>query len=224
MDILILEGAQGGGKSHLYNYLIKTYKNIIPAKPVTAMLRPRSMVESSDGGAYLSILTDLDWFLTAVKKATTNLDKKYVYVIDRHVVSQWVYQNIGVTPVSALDLERLWLGWLQVTREIFYQYKLRLPHYPTQGYHPQFHFAFYQPSLEELMQRRSHDISKYPFDPRQELHRYSVARKTLEKYCPVAVYTEEQTEEEIGEDIHASLLGLQPIKRNIPIIRDGEGT
>lgn len=225
MKILVLEGAQGGGKSHLYNYLIKTYKNIIPAKPTTTIPRPRSMVDSVDQGAYLSLMTDLDWLLTALKKDNT-YTKEYIYLIDRHVISQWVYSGIDepqfVKGTVSPHLGRMWQSWRSMVSEVVTQYFSRTSSLPTM--YINYHFAFYQPSLEELMNRRSHDISKYPFDPRKELHRYEVAADTMKLYNPVEVYTEEMTEEEIGEDIHATLLGLQPIKRNLSVLGDGEGT
>lgn len=91
LNLLAIEGVQGAGKSTLGLQL--TTENIASYGTLISPIKRPRMFNQDDGGAGLSLMTDIMWFSSAVVTAMLAPCTQPV-ILDRFILSQWVYGSL----------------------------------------------------------------------------------------------------------------------------------
>ncbi len=93
LNLIAVEGVQGAGKTTFIKTAVQL-QLALSILPITELPRPKTMEDYVDNGAGLSTLTDIAWFLGAMKRLQYEGFTDIPILIDRFVVSQWVYGNL----------------------------------------------------------------------------------------------------------------------------------
>lgn len=189
LRLWVVEGPAGSGKSTLIKHLIETTAaDIGPQELAIDLPRPRDYGAT---GAQVSQLRDHARIiqLVSIFEYTKDLPLRAVepIVIDRWLLSQWVYGTIRKTyPVTADLAETL---CLLVTRGLF-TLESSLCEYVSRGglgpdsdaLYPivELEFLLVHPNIVELKKRRDSNPSRqYPFDYLTEHALYTIVRDSL---------------------------------------------
>jgi len=187
INILALEGVQGGGKTTIATLL--EHHNTAWSPPLISSLdRPRQM-QGIDGGAGLSLLTDLLWFTSAVKNASY-FKASTPILIDRFIISQWVYGTLRSSyPPLPEVLAKMIRDFTQHLMPVLQNAYLRrtageeTP--PFFNYNGKINlvYIFVLPSLDAILRRREFSGKQYAYSATEELILYRKAIPVLQAEC-----------------------------------------
>lgn len=216
LNLIAVEGVQGAGKSTFIKTAVQ-FQLAMSILPITELARPKMMADSIDNGAGLSTLTDIAWFLGAMKRWQSEGLTDRPILIDRFIVSQWVYGNLREAknpPIHEL-VSQIWemeamLGYLAKSymgRSGLGRSLLR----SMLGMSPSISlsYLFLLPSKEVIESRRENTGSTYAFPVDAELEMYNKAYSgLLDARITTAVYRQENSIFHDEGKLDATLLSL----------------
>lgn len=167
--ILIVEGPAGSGKSTIIN----TLKNDLGCAAIQRSLPVRNP------GAVDAALTS--WRLDLIKVQDAIVAPEQVALVDRCMLSQWVYGNIRAghrRPKPSAS--SVWMDYRDVLHHTQVDLENRLQMAGLEApAPPQFGFLILLPPLPRLISQRERAGRDFSFDPEKELEFYGEAARVL---------------------------------------------
>lgn len=212
LNILVIEGCQGAGKTTLGAELMVA-KKVLPVYPLINTLERPKQFEHKDNGAGLSLVTDLTWLLSAIQKYHYN-ETPIPFLIDRFFVSQWVYgqlrERTGGFPVTGLLKQSLsYSNRLIGLLSLEYFRRLNIKTRPHVIENINIIYLFLIPSVITLEERREYSGQTYAYSAIEEIQIYFKAEQVVgDMGFPVISLDGMESIDEVGELVDAKLLSL----------------
>lgn len=211
LNLLAIEGVQGAGKSTLGHLLAERGVADYP-ELISLIKRPRQF-EQKDGGAGLSLMTDLMWFTSAVSVASF-APNDIPIILDRFILSQWVYGSLrGIKGFGEIKILRNILanfthGWCwTIIHDILQRTIGQQNRMPIDNVN--LVYLLLLPSRDLVKERRRLSGSGYTWSALQELFQYHMAVEVLqEQGIQYIVLNGTEKIEEVEKIINATFLSL----------------
>lgn len=209
LNLLAIEGVQGSGKSTLGVQL--SHWDIASYVPLISPIKRPKMFDQKDGGAGLSLMTDIIWFSSAVKTAILEPNPQPT-ILDRFILSQWVYGTLRGS--SGFDYPDILEGMLSsfsewgtvITTDILRRnFSLKVQRINSIN----LVYLLLLPSTALVNSRRATSLRKFKYKPEQELKLYYETIPVLEKLgIPCILLDGTEKIKEVSEKIDATFLSL----------------
>ncbi len=210
LNILAIEGCQGAGKSTLGVQLFQG--GIAAHVPLIDNIKRPKMFTQDDGGAGLSLMTDIMWFSSAVVTAMLHPNPQPI-MLDRFILSQWVYGTLrGKSGFIYKDiLERMLTVFTKdlsniIARELALRsisQHIRVVHQINLVY------LLLLPNALEINRRRATVPYEFTYTAKQELRMYYEAVIVLDTLkIPTIILDGTEKIQDVTEKIDATFLSL----------------